>query len=93
MTLNEILGIILFVLGALMIVISLVAFVKVQFFSGTTRGLKDLNETLAQVNALLKNWQRLLLLVPPPLRHIFWLLTIGGVFIAAGLYLLIGKPI
>jgi hypothetical protein len=93
MNLNLILGLILFVLGGLMMLIGVVAFVKVQFFTGDTRSLKDLKETLAEANLLLKNWRQLLLVLPKPFRSVFWMLTLGGILIAAGLYLLIDKPI
>lgn len=93
MNLNEIVGLVLLILGGLMILISLAAFVKVEFFSGKTKGLKEINETLKQVNALLKNWAKILLLIPVPMRHIFVLLPLGLIVVGAGVWILVYKPI
>jgi hypothetical protein len=93
MNLNDIVGLVLLILGGLMILISLAAFLKVQFFTDTTRSLKDLKETLHEANVFLENWIKLLGLLPQALRGVFWMLTFGGIFVTLGLYLLIYKPI
>jgi len=93
MTLNDIVGVALLILGGLMVLIALAAFVKIEFFSGTTKGLKEINETLKQVNALLKSWTKILLLIPPPMRHIFVLLPLGLLVGLAGVLILSYKPI
>jgi hypothetical protein len=90
MNLNDIVGVALLILGGLMVIIALAAFVKVQFF---TAGTKSFNETLKQINELLKSWEKILLLIPPPMRHIFVLLPLGLVVGAAGLWILTKKPI
>ena len=90
MNLNDIIGVVLSILGGLMILISLIAFIQVQFFSGDTRGF---SETLREVNITLENWIKLLGLLPQALRGVFWMLTFGGIFVVLGLYLLIYKPI
>jgi hypothetical protein len=93
MNLNEIVGLVLLVVGLLMVVISLAAFVKIQFFDGKTKGLKEINETLKQVNALLKTWAKILLLIPEPMRHIIVLLPLGLIVAGAGVWILVYKPI
>ncbi len=93
MTLNNVVGGALFILGVLMVIIALAAFVKVQFFSGKKKSLKEINETLKQVNALLKSWTKILLLIPAPMRHIFVLLPLGLIVALGGVLILIYKPI
>ncbi len=90
MTLNDVVGIALLIMGGLMAIIALAAFVQVQFFSGTKKGL---TETLKQVNELLKSWTKILLLIPEPMRHIFVLLPLGLIVAGVGVWILTKKPI
>lgn len=89
MTLNNVVGVALLILGGLMVIIALVAYVKV-LRDGTKKGTA---EVLEQVNELLKSWTKLLLLIPPPMRHIFVLLPLGLIVGGVGVWILTNKPI
>jgi hypothetical protein len=93
MNLNDIVGLVLLIVGLLMVFISLAAFLKVEFGGGKTKGLKEINETLKQANALLEKWVKLLGLLPERIRHVFVLLPLGLIVAGAGVWILVYKPI
>ena len=93
MNLNSIVGIVLLVVGLLMVLISLAAFLKVEFGGGKTKSLKEINETLKQANALLEKWVKLLGLLPERIRHVFVLLPLGLIVVGTGVWILAYKPI
>ena len=86
---NEIVGGVLLTLGLITFCICLAAFVAVTF----RRGEKGTKEILEEINSLIQSWTAMLKLLPRSSRTIFLLLPFGVMLIAAGLYILIRRPI
>ena len=88
MNINEVIGIVLLALGLIAFCICLAAFMKVTF-GREKRGA----EWLKEINSLIQSWTAFLKVLPRNLRGTFALMFFAVIMIAAGLYILIYKPI